>query len=278
MKSKVTASKPFDRDFAINVLYKAVRSASLISSNPPGEPDLPDGYRLVGKIQASREEPLLAVTEREVAQQAPHQQAMADAVLAESRIMGLVALNADQHAAIVAFHGTGNIQEWLGNIDAIPVSFPHDNDAGLVHSGFLLIYEYFRKSIFTLLKGEGQSAQRVIVTGHSLGGALTELCCYDIARNAGLNYQPEMWSFAGPRAGGPVFAGHFDQAVSTCYRIVNHMDFVPQLPLPPLYKHVGKEVKVNGGFKWHDIGYAHKLETYKVGLEKLQEPSAVTDF
>jgi hypothetical protein len=54
------------------------------------------------------------------------------------------------------------------------------------------------------------------------------------------------------------------------------MDAVPQVPVPPLYQHVGtatEEVLVHGGFKPLDITYAHHLTTYLAGLQKLQQPA-----
>jgi hypothetical protein len=51
--------------------------------------------------------------------------------------------------------------------------------------------------------------------------------------------------------------------------VVNFMDVVPQVPLPPLYKHAGEEVLVYGGFKPLEVAYAHRLTTYLAGLQKL---------
>jgi len=51
------------------------------------------------------------------------------------------------------------------------------------------------------------------------------------------------------------------------------MDVVPQVPLPPLYEHVGEAININGGFRPLDPAYAHALTTYLAGLHKLK-PSA----
>jgi len=48
------------------------------------------------------------------------------------------------------------------------------------------------------------------------------------------------------------------------------MDVVPQVPLPPLYEHVGEAININGGFRPLDPAYAHALTTYLAGLHKLK--------
>jgi len=80
---------------------------------------------------------------------------------------------------------------------------------------------------------------------------------------------PEWITFAGPRAGAPDFSKSFNALIPECTRVVNFMDVVPQVPLPPLYEHVGSELLVYGGFKPLDVKYAHQLTTYLNGLQKL---------
>jgi hypothetical protein len=58
-------------------------------------------------------------------------------------------------------------------------------------------------------------------------------------------------------------------AIDVIYPAATSAYLVPQVPLPPLYKHVGHEVLVYGGFKPLDVRYAHHLTTYLAGLQKL---------
>ena len=106
-----------------------------------------------------------------------------------------------------------------------------------------------------------------VTTG--LGAAVSVLCAFDLLKNGGFGVTPELYTFAGPRAGAPDFAAHFNQSIQVCYRVVNFMDVVPQVPLPPLFEHVGTEVLVQGGFRPLDVAYAHHLTTYLAGLQKL---------
>jgi predicted lipase len=81
---------------------------------------------------------------------------------------------------------------------------------------------------------------------------------------------PSLHTYAGPRSGQPSFADKFDKLVKACFRVVNRWDIVPQLPpVVALYRHVGVEVQVDGGFTL-DLAKAHSLElSYRPGLERL---------
>ena len=256
---------PFDPQFAINTLYPAANAAYQIMTVP--NPALPPDYALSGKIIADPQQVAPALL---AAATAPAHR-MLNAMLADSNIFGLVAWNATTKTVIVSFRGTSDFKDWLDDFDAVTLPFGAVPGFGFVHMGFQLVYEHVRSSVATLLAGCAGIA-RIIVTGHSLGGALATLSTVDIAKNdvpvVNKSYR-EMWTFAGPRTGAPDFAGNFNKLIPTCYRIVNFMDVVPQLPTPPLFEHVGTEVLVHGGFKPFDVTYAHHLTTYLAGLQKL---------
>lgn len=250
----------FDPRFVIDVIYPAANSAYLIMtvSNPP----LPAGFSLVGAIEADprRAEAAMAIAD-------PKHHRMVNAMLSESHIFGLVAWNESARTAMVAFRGTVTIWDWIDDLDALPVDYLAVPGSGQVHMGFQLVYEHVRHSVSQLLAGAGQGARRILVTGHSLGGAVAVLSGFQIGTTAGVI--PELHTLAGPRVGAPDFAGRFDALIPVCSRVVNFMDVVPQVPLPPLYKHVGQEELVHGGFKPLDPAYAHHLPTYLAGLRKL---------
>lgn len=256
---------PFDPAFTINTIYPAANAAYLIMTVP--NPALPPGYALAGAIEADTQRAAELMTQ--AAQAAPHQIRVVTGMLAESNIFGLVAWNASEQTALVAFRGTSSIWDWIADIDAIPVPYLPVDDTGLVHMGFALVYEHIRSNVATLLTTACAGAKRILVTGHSLGGAVAVLSALDILKNVPLKITPELCTLAGPRAGDPTFATHFNAQIPTCYRVVNFMDAVPQVPTPPLYQHVGTEILVHGGFKPLDVTFAHHLTTYLAGLQKL---------
>jgi triacylglycerol lipase len=252
----------FDVQFTINTYYPAANAAYQIQTVP--NPLLPAGFTLAGPLVADPQKAAAMM-----AAAAPELHTMVNAMLADSNIFGLVAWNATAKTAMVAFRGTQDAKDWLDDLDAVPVNYQAVPGIGLAHMGFQLVYEHVRSSLTTLLTGPCAGATRILVTGHSLGGAVAVLSGFDIAKNIVAGSVPEFCTFAGPRAVDPGFSGKFNAAFPTCNRVVNFMDVVPQVPLPPLYEHVGQEQLVHGGFKPLDIAYAHRLTTYLAGLQKL---------
>ena len=247
----------------IDVTYLAAQAAYTVMNLPAPPLVLPDGYTPVGTINANPQQGAAAM-----ARATPDQQRLAIHMIRESSIFGMVLYDAATTTAIVAIRGTETLMDWVDDIDAIPVVFAPFPAAGLVHMGFLVVYENIRENILSLLK-QCAGVSRIVITGHSLGGALAVLCAFDVLKNAGTGLVPEVHTFAGPRTVDPHFAGQFDALIPICHRVVNFMDVVPQLPLPPLYEHVGTEILVHGGFRPLDVTYAHHLTTHLAGLHKL---------
>jgi triacylglycerol lipase len=237
---------PFNPQIAIQLYYPAANAAYLIQTVP--NPPLPDGFALAGPLVADPQKAAAMM-----AQASPQQHTMVNAMLAESNIFGLVAWNAGQKTAMIAFRGTQDAKDWLDDLDAALVDYRAVPGIGLAHMGFQLVYEHVRASLTSLIQTKCAGAQNISITGHSLGGAVAVLAGFDVARNIAAGPVPEFCTFAGPRAVDPV----------------NFMDVVPQVPLPPLYEHVGQEQLVHGGFKPLDPVYAHRLTAYLAGLQKL---------
>jgi len=120
------------------------------------------------------------------------------------------------------------------------------------------------------LQADGVDIGRVIVTGHSLGGALATLCAYDVAQ-AGLPVLLVTW--ASPRVGNPGFSASMDKVVPHHVRIEVDGDVVPDVPKIG-YKHAGHELLLDPaplrkkGVTYESkktidrIGQRHNLEHY----------------
>jgi predicted lipase len=266
----------FDLTFVLNVIYPAASAAYEIMTNP--NPALPPGYTLVDPIAVdkSRAAQILEgnaqLTDILANDSKLHGRAM-DAVN-ESDNFGLLAYNAEQQTAIFAIRGTKTPLEWFSDFVAIPIPFIPAPNVGTVHAGFQFVYEHIRPSLGALAAQTPADTSRLLITGHSLGAALALLAAADLGTNQNLPAAPELNTFAGPRTGAPDFAEKFPALAPICYRVVNFGDLVPQVPLPPLYEHVGTEQLVHGGFRLLDPGYAHGLTTYLVGLQQLQHTQA----
>ncbi|HWE52960.1 MAG TPA: lipase family protein [Bryobacteraceae bacterium] len=259
----------FDKTFAVNVMYPCASGAYLVMNLPTPPLALPPGFALCGLISANPQHAAAAMAVAD-----PDHQRLANKMVQESSIFGFVAWDAVNQAAIVAIRGTQTIWDWMDDVDAAPVPCLAVPGAGLVHMGFQLVHEHIHLSIKDLLTKNCQGAKTIWITGHSLGGALAVLCAYDLLKNLNLggpagSLVPKLYTFAGPRTLDPAFAAKFNTEIPDCNRIVNFMDVVPQVPVPPVYKHVGAETLVHGGFRPLDITYAHHLTTYLAGMNSL---------
>ena len=158
---------------------------------------------------------------------------------------GFVTESAD--AIIVAFRGTQPNQPMDWFVDFRATSDPWDHKAGKVHSGF---YRALRKVWgVTLANGEvlprrlvNRGSKTIWITGHSLGGALAELCAAQALFCSKVPVQG-VYTFGQPRVGSKEFADAVnDKLGSGIFRFVNDRDIVPRVPLFSMgYCHYGSQ-------------------------------------
>jgi len=134
---------PLDPQFAINTIFPAASAAYLIQTVP--SPMLPAGYTLVKAIEADMHQAAPAIAQAIATNQVAHLK-IVHAMLADSNIFGLVAWNAAEKTALVAFRGTQTIKDWIDDVDAVAVPYIAVPGVGLVHMGFQLVYEHVRKT------------------------------------------------------------------------------------------------------------------------------------
>jgi hypothetical protein len=170
---------------------------------------------------------------------------------ANDGILAFVALNAPRSRYAVAIRGSlsdvdapGFIANWFDDFDAlaqVPWLYPQSVTGALISSGMnsalsaliaatdpatdLTMIDHLRAAL------AGTGAQ-LMVTGHSLGGALTSLVApwlYDqLPRTGtvtGVAITPH--TFAAPTAGNAAFARYYDHIFPGAYRCVNTLDVVP---------------------------------------------------
>ena len=206
--------------------------------------------------------------------------------LQQSRVFyGYVAVGGDPVTAVVALRGTESTMEWWDDFHWDLVPFTQVSNGGNVAEGFYDIYN----SIGTMAPGQPEStsapgpfaadvaqaatsglasgldpaALPMVVTGHSLGGALATLLVADLAANTALN--PQAWTFASPKVGDAVFAVRYGALSTVSWRIYNQVDVVPYFPVDTSdsYQAVTTGYAINslGKAKW-SLGCAHALNTY----------------
>ncbi|OCT16136.1 hypothetical protein A8709_01430 [Paenibacillus pectinilyticus] len=188
-------------------------------------------------------------------------------------LFGFIAESESQ--IVIAFRGTSTASDWISDAIARQTDFPFAKEGGLVHQGFLDIYQSARKQILASMSKLSPQKQ-LYLTGHSLGGALATLCGADLATNTKFK-DPAVYTFGSPRVGNPTFASQFNRKTGPHYRVYNRNDMVPALP-PLVYKsprtdglyhyiHVKKAVELD--FPTGSLAGNHAVSGYFNELAKL---------
>jgi len=280
--------QPLDKQKAL--LYgKCVLAAYKMFDNPQGgdplrpDPDgIPDGWELGAWIHMA--DFVLNIT--------------------ELKLYGIVVHEiANPDSRIIAIRGTEGAVEWLDDADAIPVPFHQSPSSGRVAMGFDKIYKTLKvvrrrlpgaavapqaaapetyagsfaeqleqvaisrereRGVATLVEGQRRN-RPTVVTGHSLGGALTTLFVMENAEK-GMFDIATLCTFESPRVGNLEFAHTFNKLPIDSWRIFNKKDIVPKLPphVPILldYQHVNDPYEFDStGFAKNNLLCWHILET-----------------
>lgn len=134
-------------------------------------------------------------------------------------------LKSDFYETLVKYQPTSNLD--------VSVSYGFAN-------AFLGVRQFFHDVVFKI------QPNRVIITGHSLGGALASLAAFDL-KYIHPNTDIIVYTFASPRVGDIAFAANFNKMVTKSYRVQNIYDPVPRFPTTYQgYEHVKKEILIDG--------------------------------
>lgn len=156
-------------------------------------------------------------------------------------LQAFVGVAHDLNAIIIAFRGTqeNSIMNWIQDLfwKQLDLNYPDMPDA-MVHHGFYSAYHNttLRPGIISAVQRtrEIYGDIRIIVTGHSMGGAMASFCALDLTVNYGL-HNVQLMTFGQPRIGNAVFASYFHKHVPHAIRVTNEHDMVPHLP--PYYSY-----------------------------------------
>ncbi len=139
-----------------------------------------------------------------------------------------VATSAD--AVLVSFRGTENLGDWLSNLNLLTTSRPY----GKVHRGFLGAFQVVEQKLLDILARF--PGRRVLLTGHSLGGALALVAAAEWRNKFQIAW---VHTHGQPGTGKKDFQGFIQgHYADNYYRFVNDDDIVPMVP--PAFKHAGR--------------------------------------
>ena len=128
---------------------------------------------------------------------------------------------------LIAVRGTASPADGLRDADAHQV--PVADGVGKAHEGFYQAYRAMRNFVLRYLD-QFHVGQRIIICGHSLGGAIALLLAESLRRTPNANYNVLLYTYGAPRAADSEFTAGASTLVH--HRIVNHNDPVPSVPAP----------------------------------------------
>lgn len=292
---------PFDGQFAQNYVYPFALGAYNAEDPPPGYSKNTDAFEILADLSPAFQSRLAIMDPRHrkpynAMLANPRRPRITDASTANSAAVqamprspqpnqhfGWICLDAANSRLILSFRGTEYFRDWLDDFDFAPAPYSPIPGRGTVHQGFLIVYEAVRESVRSTLSrlfpSEAAGLKEILITGHSLGGALSALAAPDLVNDLAVNLAPIVYTWAEPRVGHPDYVHFFDSRVNICYRIVNLWDVVPHLPpVLALYEHEGSSLHIDSGFTL-DMVHNHVLVTgYAPGIAKWNQdhPSKLT--
>lgn len=178
-----------------------------------------------------------------------------------------VGFASDMNAVVVAFRGTQetSIQNWIEDLfwKQLDFDYPGMTEAK-VHSGFYSAYHNttLREGVINGIQKtmEAYGNIPIMVTGHSMGGAMASFCALDLIVNYGLK-DVTLLTFGQPRIGNTVFASHFNKYLPNAIRVTNEHDIVPHLP--PYYHYFPQKT-------YHH--FPREVWVHNIGLDSLVYP------
>merc|ERR1712216_283 len=132
----------------------------------------------------------------------------------------------------VAFRGTVSLTNWITNIKAI-ASRPDFLKKGYVHWGFLAALKPHINEVVAEILKAADGHHQLLVTGHSLGGALANIFALIVKRKfveAGSDVKVQLITLGAPRVGTIEFQQELEKSMDFIHRIVGKCDIVPKHP------------------------------------------------
>jgi len=128
---------------------------------------------------------------------------------------------------LISVRGTFSNADALRDANAHQVPFA--DGIGKAHEGFYQAYRAMRDFALSYLS-QFHMEQRIVICGHSLGGAIALLLAEGLRRTADRDYNILLYTYGAPRAADSEFVAGASALVH--HRIVNHNDRVPSVPAP----------------------------------------------
>ncbi len=155
-------------------------------------------------------------------------------------VFGICTFNEATEQIYIFLRGTLTTEEWKKDfqfeqshhpLSELPKNYQCQMKNVLVHRGFLSMSEKIIEQILESVKAI-YKPKSVIISGHSLGGAVASLCSFKLA-NIYNNLDIFCYTFGKPRVGNDNYQECFNKKINLeMIRFENTEDIVPNLPWP----------------------------------------------
>lgn len=174
----------------------------------------------------------------------------------------------------VVFRGTDQPIDWINNVQFRQQIYPYGDGNSDVrfHQGFMTAYFAIRKTLLQVV--DEFNGQHIIVTGHSLGGALATIGALDLQYNLGTkdNFTFSVYTYGAPRVGNQALVDSFNRRIPDSHRFIYGWDVVTRVPREwQGYGHVAKALQLGNRWSWQVFSRRfsdHSINNYIQGIEQ----------
>ena len=159
----------------------------------------------------------------------------------------IIGYNTIYKTIFASFRGSVNIQNWIDNIHVSQIQ-PYNNTDISVEKGFYNLFTNLKDEVIKEIQDVSKkyNTRELLITGHSLGGALSTLLTFEMLYVENTNMNIKLITFGSPRVGNEYFVSIFNEYSIYCNRITHYYDMVPHIPQEFLnYVHVSQEIWYN---------------------------------
>lgn len=146
---------------------------------------------------------------------------------------GFVGVDPSKSQVVLSFRGSQSIRNWIADLDLsmddcddLPVADDSDCE---IHSGFNDAWNNVKDWVYTFVANASSTYPNhtLIVTGHSLGGAVGTIAAANLRAQG---YPCDLYTFGSPRVGNEDFVNFVDSQEGNEFRVTHADDPVPRLP------------------------------------------------
>ncbi|EAR96905.3 lipase family protein (macronuclear) [Tetrahymena thermophila SB210] len=159
--------------------------------------------------------------------------------------LGFIGYDYFNQMIVLSFRPTMDNLNWLYDFDYFKINYSYCQGCQ-VHRGFLFTWNDLRQNVlaYTQFLVSKYPNAPLIITGHSLGAAVSMLAAVEI--NHYIKKVDYIYNYGQPRVGNKQFADFCESIIPVIYRIIHNRDPVPHVPLQKMgFQHTRTEVWYN---------------------------------